>query len=331
MSFSTLLLPLDGSPLAARALPFAATLAARGRAKLVLFRALPAAGAVSGWPLSTPEEADADGASGDAIADLQALAESLRAEGLAAYAYPFPLYYDDVAEAILTARKQQRADLVVMSTHGRGGLGRWLYGSVADEVLRRSDVPVLLIPAACDRPLPEPGDDPPRVLVPLDGTPLAEAALAPAVTLAETLHAEIHLLRVVAPIRLPVSEEGLRTLRVEPEAEIEEAHTYLTERAHELRPRGRAAQVQVAVHADPASAIAAATRTDCFTLVAMATHGRSGLARMVLGSVTTGTLHRIHVPMLLVHPVRVPEARQARSEAAEEAPGSSHTPAVAPV
>ena len=85
-----------------------------------------------------------------------------------------------------------------MSTHGHGGLGRWLYGSVADEVLRRVPVPVLLVSAVCAQTWAQ--DQPLRVVAPLDGSDLAEEALGPARDLAATLGNELLLLGVVEPL-----------------------------------------------------------------------------------------------------------------------------------
>ncbi len=81
----------------------------------------------------------------------------------------------EAADTIVEEIGVRRPDLVVMSTHGRSGIRRWIYGSVADEVMRRAPVPVLLVPAAC--PGEWPSNRAPRVLLPLDGSELAEGAL----------------------------------------------------------------------------------------------------------------------------------------------------------
>src|ERR1051326_3917222 len=86
--------------------------------------------------------------------------------------------WGEPTDEILEQVRSARADLVVMATHGRSGLGRWLYGSVADEVLRRASVPIFLVPPGSYEPWS--ADRAPRILVPLDGSQLSQAALGPA-------------------------------------------------------------------------------------------------------------------------------------------------------
>ena len=136
---SSILVPLDGSELAERALPYATALAHRAEGRLLLPRAvqthtLPGADPGPAWAVATER----------ANAALHALAERLKGDGLQVGPH---VSEDDAAHAILDAAGRQHAGLVVMSTHGRTGLGRWVYGSVADEVLRHAPCPVLLVPA----------------------------------------------------------------------------------------------------------------------------------------------------------------------------------------
>jgi nucleotide-binding universal stress UspA family protein len=195
----------------------------------------------------------------------------------------------------------------VLATHGRSGLGRWLYGSVADHVLRHAPVPVLLISAGCAPAWPESG--PGRILVPLDGSALAEAALAPAAALAGILRARLLLLRAVVP---PVATEtayatghpyatGQPYAYWDPAEALEATRSYLEPLAGGLRERGLTVDVEAA-EGPPAAAIASSAWERGAGLIAMATHGRSGVGRLVLGSVATTTLHLAAVPLLLVRP-----------------------------
>ena len=162
--FKSILVPLDGSALAARALPFATRLARASGARLIVVRAyLPA---------------DEDRAT--APAEFQSVVDELRIDGLDVENH---FIEGEAAEVIFATAKATRANLIVMSTEGRGGLGRVLYGSVADDVLRRVPVPVLLVSPRCT----ESWDKPQRVLVPLDGSSLAAEALRPARDLAIAL------------------------------------------------------------------------------------------------------------------------------------------------
>ena len=184
---STIIVALDGSDFAARAIPHATALARSSGARLVLVRVL------------------AHHAPGSAVDEMEAIqaalnldAKAIRADGPRAETIVrrvHPVHADDVARAIAEVADEQQAELIVMSTHGRGGLGRWVYGSVADRVLQQSTTPVLLVPPHVVGPLPT--DRRLRVLVPLDGSKLAEEAIETAVLLAGTLGGELTLLRVV--------------------------------------------------------------------------------------------------------------------------------------
>lgn len=285
----TILLPHDGSRLAERAVPFAAALAKASGARIVLFR-------------------EAEVFSMDQLPELEvtAVAERLRAQGVTADPVVDHLREDDVPAAILEAARAQHADLVVMSTHGRGGLGRWLYGSVADRVLRDAELPVLLVPAAAERPWP--GDRPLRVLVPLDGSELAESALE-AVERLVTLASTLHLLRVV---ELPTYAEAFSYSGYSLEAGLADAQVYLEDLAEAKLPAERSREIEVR-GGFPAVTIDILAREREIDLIAMATHGRGGLARLVLGSVAARVLQRAVVPLLVVRPpaMRRPAERPA--------------------
>jgi nucleotide-binding universal stress UspA family protein len=207
--------------------------------------------------------------------------------------------YGPAAEAILRAADDEHADVIVMSTHGRGDLGRWLYGSVADDVLRHTTLPIVLISAACERSWSIEG--PFRLLVPLDGSPLAEAALGPAGEVADALGAALVLLRVVEPADgfaalettyLPAQSQGV----------LDEAQEYLDGIPTSLSMAGRATTRLIAA-GDPAAKIAAVARDENVDLIVMSTHGAGGLARLTMGSVAASVLHRAATPMLLLRSI----------------------------
>jgi nucleotide-binding universal stress UspA family protein len=161
-----ILVPLDGSDLADRALPYATALARASGGTLMLVQAVDAMAV-------RPRQAEEP----DLLARLQTATSALRAGGVQAEPYLCHLYMEEVGAGIVRTGRERGADLIVMSTHGRSGLGRWIYGSVADAVLREAEVPVVLIPAACQHRWPT--DRKPRILVPLDGSNLATQALGP--------------------------------------------------------------------------------------------------------------------------------------------------------
>lgn len=288
------MVPLDGSPLAERALPFGAGLAQQSGSSLLLVRA------VSTHTIPTAEgEQERREALDDAAQYLTTVAQRL-AQG-AARDGRVPVtslsVYGDAAPALLEAARTHAASMIVMATHSRFGVERWLYGSVADEVLRHAESPVLLLPAACEAPAL--GWRVRSIVVPLDGSNFAREALTPAVELARAHDAHVWLVQVVEPPT--VYPATLVAEALNPTLALASATSYLQGEAATLRRLG----LRVQVHADIGPAgptiaeIARAKRAD---VIVMATHGRSGLARMVLGSVAVATLQHTHVPLLLVRP-----------------------------
>jgi len=135
--YRTIAVPLDGSPFSERALPMAASLAHTAKAGVVLIRA------VSVTPVSGEDKAEAEHkAISSAGAYLDAIAQRLAKQGVEAKcAVPSA----HARQGIVLEATARHADLVVMCTHGRSGLGRWIFGSVAEAVLAHSPVPVLLV------------------------------------------------------------------------------------------------------------------------------------------------------------------------------------------
>lgn len=305
-----ILVPLDGSALAERALPFAVRLAAATGARLLLMHGAEPVATLHQPPLDIEtfarrlRESEAIGA----------LTATRRIE-IEAVGRKIPI--DTAAEAICQAAADQQADLIVMSTHGRGGLGRWLYGSVADQVLRRAPAPVLLISATCDHEWPAHG--PLRILVPLDGSKLSEAVLGPVGELAATLPAELILVGATGPLEYGYAD-GVPFTRTGLEGALEEVRAYLGGVAERLRADGHAVEV-VAEVGRPGPVIEVAAREQKADLIAMATHGRGGIARLALGSVATETLQRAGVPLLVTRPVGVRQPAEATSARAQSGAG----------
>jgi nucleotide-binding universal stress UspA family protein len=185
-----------------------------------------------------------------------------------------PILIGSKVATLLRYEHEARIDLVVMSSHGRSGLTRLTLGSVADQLLCHGRTPLMLVRAAGPPSLLR------RIIVPLDGSPLAEVALATVCTLLGPLLEEITVLRVIA-------EE-----RERPEAEryVSCACQHLQQAALHLIPR--------VASGDPSRAIIDAAGTD--KLVVMATHGRSGAARWVLGSVADQVARHIGAAVLLL-------------------------------
>ena len=205
-----------------------------------------------------------------------------------------------VPEAIHAHAKASGEGLILMSTHGRTGLSRAWWGSVADAVMRNSPVPVLLIHTRNDR---SEEDIAPteikRILIALDGSPNSERALAPAADLAKALGARVKLFHVAPPgfrVGARASEKSIETAnRV-----VADARDYLERNAYGLREEGIDVTVEVVGSTQPADAIIDVILRDGIDLVALAPRGLDGLPRAMLGSVTDRVLQKAAVPMLVV-------------------------------
>src|SRR5579885_1902884 len=222
--FHSLLVPLDGSRFAEHALPLAKAIAQRSGAPLHL--------------VSVHVPPSALFSSAEMVADLQ-LASLVRSqelcyldtatknlEGVSRGGVTSVLLEGPVVEAIREAAAGIPTDLIVMTTHGRGAMARFWLGSVADKLVRHTSVPLLLV-----RPHNEAGEAPAaaikNVLIPLDGSSLAEEILAPAVELARLMGASVTLLRVVkplAPINIDVATPGIPNLGPALFEQLQEAH-----------------------------------------------------------------------------------------------------------
>lgn len=208
-----------------------------------------------------------------------------------------------VVQALESYAKRIDADLVVMTTHGRTGFSRAWLGSVADALVRHSTRPTFLI-----RPgggSAEPGDASFRhILLPLDGSRCAEGIVEPALDLARVTGARFTLIRVISP-NLTFGARSYPLSRGDVTALREEAEGYLDDVAGDLRRRDVDVRTRVVEHAAPARAIMEAAREGDADLIAMATHGRGGVGRLVMGSVADKILRGLEKPMLLKHPAEV--------------------------
>jgi nucleotide-binding universal stress UspA family protein len=302
-----ILVPLDGSALADRAVPFAATLAKRAGWSILLLRAVTTQRALT--------EAEGRAMVDEAQSALHSVAAALTADGLMVTTR----VVDNQAEsAILEATADQDVSLVVMSTHGRGGLGRFVYGSVADTVLRHAPVPVLTVPPhGLDRWPPEQQI---KIMVALDGSEVSRTALEPACQLADVLGGSLLLASVVTFPSYAMYAEGYVFATPDPNDNLLiQTRRYLEEMAAELRTDTR--QVEVcATYGTPYFGIMTIARDRGVGLIVMATHGRGGVTRALLGSVATATIRQTDVPIMLVRPDLIEGATEAPSAtpAAEE-------------
>jgi nucleotide-binding universal stress UspA family protein len=298
--FRTLVVPLDGSLLAERALPYAVRLAQVGRGRLILMRAALAAPPVS--LEGTNWERDQLAAVDEAEAYLRQVADGLARQVPVEVSAP----YGHAAHEILETAARFEADGIVIATHGRTGFAHLLYGSVTESVLANSMVPVFTVYARPGQaPAPPFSPFSARVLVPQDGSPYDAPAVNTAVSILG-LRGEITLVTVVPPAEQVERDEFGRVLAYldqQMEARQYEARDYLNGIADELRGRPLPISVNVDVRVgDPASGITLAAIDSVADLIVMSTHGRTGIRRAVLGSVAGTVLRTGDTPVLLVHP-----------------------------
>jgi nucleotide-binding universal stress UspA family protein len=205
-----------------------------------------------------------------------------------------------IAETLQEQALGAGCNLIVMTTHGRGPGSRFWLGSVADQLVHRLPMPLLLIRTR-EEILPPPGEPQLRnVLVALDGTPMAEQILEPAGTLAKLMGASLTLLRVVPSVvpHVVYTEAAVGTTLADKLRA--EAHVYLQRLAASLRDQGIAVQkTRIIAHAHPATAILNEAASCEYDLLALETHGRHGLPRLFLGSVADKVVRGASVPILL--------------------------------
>jgi nucleotide-binding universal stress UspA family protein len=301
----SLLVPLDGSEFGEGALPLAMTVARRANATVHLVHVhVPLAAMYAETLVSMESTLDPE-------LKKQEQAYVERIAGAWGGKVPFPivshLLEGAVAESLLEFVAGRGIDLVVMTTHGRGAFSSFWLGSVVDELVRRLPVPVLLVRPAEGGP--ERTEAPPlrHILIPLDGTELGEKILEPATELGRLMGAEYTLLRVVAPMAvltfdpaavavpsyLPAAEENLAV----------DARDYLERVADRLRGQGLGVSPAVAIGQPPGQAILAEARDRAADLIAMETHGRKGLARLLLGSEADKVIRGSPLPVLVHHPL----------------------------
>lgn len=308
--FNTILVPLDGSPLAETALDPALLLARRFEAEMLLVRAV------------VPEASSADEAHAlrpvatyAAQRYLASVAHYVRGEGVVAQTVVLPL---EPAEGIAEKAAPGNVDLIVMTTHGRTGIEALLHPSVTWQVLRQTSAPILACrcanaddPAAPSLHLARFMTDPHApILVPLDGSLQAETALPLAQELARVFGNRLLLLRAGERPSLVGGMIGDQLMLDQPVVwSLDEAESYLKRKALELARAGLAVETATAIGgAAPFIRQVAAERQA--GLIVMASHGRGWLGRFVLGSVAESVLCEGATPVLLVRRQPLPTGEE---------------------
>jgi nucleotide-binding universal stress UspA family protein len=286
--YDRILVPLDGSPTAEAILPHVCRLAPPG-AEVLLARVVEITPAFEGLDLTAIHERDRAEAHRyihERVRDLEA--KGIRGRGV--------VREGATVATLARLAEHEGAGLIALSTHGRTGLSRWIFGSVTQELVRSSPIPILVVRPA-EGAADAAGAPPGRILVPLDGSARSSAAVPYAEALARRFEAEIVLLSVR---ELSVPTVGAAYAEaLEPGRRHEEGEEASEVAAQDLARKGVRARALV-WEGDPAARILDAGRASSVDLIVMATHGRSGLARWTLGSVTETVLRAATVPVLVV-------------------------------
>lgn len=304
--YQTIIVPVDGLPTSEAAIPVAARLARGAGATLELVRV----------HRTTGPDLDQNVVWSEVVRDLErkqlaSLAE--RYEPLVGGPIVTALLEPPVVTALWEHTSSRPAPLIVMTVRGRTGWRRAMLGSVSDGLVRHGVVPVLALRQrrSDGRQLTWKRADGPfhTIVVPLDGTALAEEALTHAVALARLSGAMIHLVRVLEPVMAVamVGAIAAQTFPMPDESTMTRDHLvseYLERIADRLNADGGqlAITTEIELSDHPATAIADSVRQHDADLMVMATHGRGG-SRLIFGSVADGMLRKGPDAILFVHPV----------------------------
>ncbi len=208
------------------------------------------------------------------------------------------------ANEILRYAEESNADLIGMASHGTSGEGPWVLGNIAAKVLRAAGRPALLIRAPASETALQERRLVKKILAPLDGSKLGEAAIPFIEVLAPALGAELLLFHVVEPVTtwgIYEGYPGYTTPPPDPESRRASAMVYLDGMAKPLKEKGLSVAC-VVEYGLPARRITDYAKDNAIDLIAMSTHGRSGVGEWVFGSVTDKVLHAGDKPVLVIRP-----------------------------
>jgi nucleotide-binding universal stress UspA family protein len=304
--YQNILVPLDGSAAAEHAIPWALSVARQDDAAIRLVRVHLSPSSVMMVGSEPVSDFSVDGAVRDQEAAY--LREKLtQLKAVCRCEVTGELLDGPVTAALLECVKARPTDLVVMTTHGRGALARFWLGSVTDKFIRQATVPTLLI-----RPHDTAADFTitpfiRHILIPLDGSPLAEQVIEPATRLGQLEGSDYTLLMVVEAVEDIVALAGKHVNDLPPPWKGEYVHhkavKYLKDMADTLRIRSMRVHTEVIEHGSAAQTILDYVAKHDNPVIAMATRGRTGLSRLVFGSVADKIIRAATTPVMIYHPV----------------------------
>jgi len=296
--YSKILVPLDGSKTAEKVLPYARHLAGKFKIPVELLAVLDVANMATHISAEKARHLDT------------MIEDGMRASTtyLRGIATTFPegnvtctVEKDRAEEAIIGKAGADSGTLIAMATHGRSGMDRFLLGSVAEKVLRGSASPLVLVRAKEEAK--SSGEAPFKsIIVPLDGSELAESVIPLAATMAKELDLEVVLFRAYhMPYNAYGGDEGYMANYDELIDSVrDEAKEYLDKQVAEVKKLGVARVSALSKEGSASDEIIALGHKTPEGLIAMCSHGRSGLGRWVLGSVTENVVRHSDAPVLVM-------------------------------
>lgn len=285
--FKRVLVPLDQSALSERVLPIAQCLAEYFDSQIDLIYVVP-----------TDNETVPDGVASDVREEGEAYLKGVVdswSSGKKPGKIAASVHAGYPASVIIEQAESQDDTIILMSTHGYSGVQRLLLGSVAGKVVQAAHTPVLLVPAGAKSPEGELVKFE-RLIVPLDGSELAETILPYAITLCKTLDMEMILVRSYHP-HFPGS-----TIRMHDVSKIvhDSAENYIKAMAEKLTAEGLKNVTYKVLNGLPAEQITDFAVETPNSVTALCTHGRYGISRWMLGSVANAVIHCAEEPVLVV-------------------------------
>jgi nucleotide-binding universal stress UspA family protein len=320
-TFRRLLVPLDGSALAECALPFAAAIARTFSGRIMLLRVL------------EPHRKLGPGRQIDAVewgiiraeahSHLAKFDSELKASGVAS---ELELVQGRAAEQILHFAKEHEVDLIVLSSHGEGGLSGWVLSGTVQKVVARTHTSVLIVPAYVHegKRIGELRFD--KILVPLDCSPRAECILPLATAFAHAYESKLILAHIVPepemPRRMPPSPEDIALAAQLTERNRREAEHYLNELQHRLSAQGVGTEIRIAASPRRARSIRALAEGENVDLVLVSAHGQTGDASERYGSIAARLIQESGRPVVILQDLAgVMHEATAAEEAARSHPG----------
>jgi nucleotide-binding universal stress UspA family protein len=295
--FKHLLVPLDGSPMAEASLPAAVSLARTFGSSVTLFHVI---------ERDAPQEIHGQ----RHLTNAEEAEKYLGEVAVRSFPGDIPVKWhvhgsevDDVAQSIVGHAGELSPDLIVMCTHGRGGLRGFMFGRIAQQVVKFDRIPVLLIPPAIT-------EIPPlfsckRILVTLDGNPDHEEGLKVASSLAKLCEAELCLIMAVHTVSTLSGEQAAAAKMLPSATHVfldlaeQDAKDYLQNHIAGLQTEGLTAIADVR-RGDPAKVIVITAEHMRADLIVLATHGKTGMDAFWSGSATPNVASRSIIPLLLV-------------------------------